>query len=108
MVKRPGSSDNRPPQRSENATAMTHFLVTDENPNGYRREDILGLTRNDIIKRATKIMEDPKPEARHVLDNNIKILTLISQAITLAEDSTKVLAKSLGPAVPGQPRIGRP
>ena len=86
---------------------MTHFLITDENPTGYRLEDILGLIRNDIIKRATKIMEDQKPEARHVLDNNIKILGLVSQAIALAEDSTRVLAKSLGPARPGQPRIGK-
>jgi hypothetical protein len=86
---------------------VTHFLVTDENPSGYRLEDILGLIRNDIIKRATKIMDDAKPEARHVLDNNIKILGLLSQAIALAEDSTKVLSRHLGPPVPGQPRIGK-
>lgn len=86
---------------------MTHFLVTDENPTGYRLEDILGLIRNDVIKRATKIMEDGKPEARHVLDNNIKILGLISQAIALAEDSTRVLARHLGSSVPGKPRIGK-
>ena len=60
---------------------MTHFLATDEKPNGYKLEDILTLIRSDLIKRATKIVDDNRPEARHVLDNNIRILSLLSDAI---------------------------
>lgn len=88
---------------------MTRFLVSDENPAGLRLEDILHAIRMDMITRCTKIMNDPKDEARHVLNNNMKILTLLSDAITLAEDSTRVLDKAFGPsnaAKGGPPRIG--
>jgi len=76
---------------------MTRFLVSDENSDGYKLEDILHVIRTDVIVRCTKIMHDPKDEARHVLDNNMRILNLLSEAIPFAEDSTKVLVKSFGP-----------
>lgn len=88
---------------------MTRFLVSDENPAGLRLEDILHAIRMDVITRCTKIMNDPKDEARHVLNNNMKILTLLSEAIAFSEDSTRVLNKSFGPshaAQGGPPRIG--
>lgn len=85
---------------------MTHFLVTDDNPNGYRLEDIMKIIRKDIFLRTTKIMDDDRPEAMHVMDNNVKILQLLSQAIALAEDSTTTLEKSFGPSQDGSPRIG--
>ena len=37
---------------------MSRFLVTDENPDGYKLEDILGAIRNEVIQRAAKIMDD--------------------------------------------------
>jgi len=88
---------------------MTRFLVSDENPAGLRLEDILHAIRMDVITRCTKIMNDPKDEARYVLNNNMKILTLLSEAIALAEDSSRVLNKAFGPshaAKGGPPRIG--
>lgn len=85
---------------------MTHFLATDENPDGYRLEDILLIIRKDIILRATKILDDPRPEARKVLENNIRILQLLSECIHVAEDSTNLLTKAFGPHKEGQPRIG--
>jgi hypothetical protein len=88
---------------------MTRYLVSDENPGGLRLEDILHAIRTDILTRCTKIMNDPKEEARHVLDNNMKVLALLSEAIAHAEDSTRVLNKSFGPskaAKGGAPRIG--
>lgn len=85
---------------------MTHFLVTDDNPNGYKLEDMLKLIRKDIFLRTTKILEDSRPEAQNVLDNNVKILGLLSEAIGIAEDSTSVLQKSFGPSRDGKPRIG--
>jgi len=86
---------------------MTHFLVTEEKPDGYRLEDILGLIRRDIIKRSTKIMEDERPEARTVLENNVRILGLLTDAIKLAEDSTQIIERSFGKSVSGSPRIGK-
>ncbi len=85
---------------------MTHFLVNAENPQGYKLEEILLAIRKETIVRATKIVDDHRPEARHVLENNVKILQLLSDCIKLAEDSTRVLDKTFGPAKDGQPRIG--
>ncbi|MCK5373706.1 MAG: histidine kinase [Alphaproteobacteria bacterium] len=85
---------------------MTHFLVTDDNPDGYKLEDMLRIIRKDIFMRTTKILEDERPEAQSVLDNNVKVLSLLSEAIGIAEDSTGILQKSFGPSRSGQPRIG--
>lgn len=88
---------------------MTHFLSSDINENGHKLEDILGIVTKDIIYRAGKIADDQRPEARHVLDNNVKILGLLAEARRLAEDSTRTLDKAFGPsrsAEGGPPRIG--
>lgn len=85
---------------------MTHFLSSNQKPDVHKLEDILQKIRNDIIYRATKIMEDNKPEAQHVLNNNIEILSLLDGAIKLAEDSTNTLNRAFGTSVPGSPRIG--
>ncbi|MTI09029.1 histidine kinase [Curvivirga aplysinae] len=85
---------------------MTHFLQSDEKPDGYKLEDILHTIRKDVITRCQKITDDHRSEAQHVLNNNIEILKHISDAIKLAEDSTQVLNRSFGPSRSGKPRIG--
>ena len=85
---------------------MTHFLVSEEKPDGFKLEDILYAIRKDILTRCHKISDDQRVEARHVMNNNVKILDLITQAIHLAEDSTHMLDKSFGPNTTGVPRIG--
>jgi hypothetical protein len=88
---------------------MTRFLVSDENPGGYKLEDILTALRADILKRCTKIALDERPEAQHVVANNMEVLTHLTKAIELAKDSTRVLNKAFGPskaAEGGAPRIG--
>ena len=85
---------------------MTQFLVTDEKPDGYKLEDILMVIRKDIMVRATKILDDDRPQARQVLENNIKILTLLTECINAAEESSKLLDKAFGPHKEGEPRIG--
>lgn len=88
---------------------MTHYLVSEENPEGYRLEDILTAVRKDILLRCTKISDDGRVEAKHVLANNVKILDHVTQAIALAEESTAILDKAFGPsqaAKGGPPRIG--
>jgi UDP-N-acetylmuramyl tripeptide synthase len=87
---------------------MTHFLVTEDNPKGYRLEDIMAMIRKDIITRTLKIADDQRAEAKHVMHNNMKILGLLSDAIALAEDSTQVLNRAFGPSKEGQSRIGYP
>ena len=85
---------------------MSGFLVNDNNPDGYRLEEILSAIRKEIIQRANKIVGDSRPEATAVLKNNIKILSLLSECIEIAEDSTKILDKSFGPHKSDAPRIG--
>lgn len=86
---------------------MSGFLVSDDNPDGYKLEDILMAIRNEIIQRATKIMEDGRPEATMVVNNNIKILNHLAESITLAENSTSVLQKAFGNRSANLPRIGK-
>lgn len=88
---------------------MTRFLVSEENPGGHKLEDILSLIRGDVLKRSIKIDDDPRPEALHVMGNNMKILQHLTAAIELAQDSTHVLDRAFGPSKAsqgGQPRIG--
>ena len=88
---------------------MTHFLISDENPDGRKLEDILIELRADILTRCTKISSDLRPEALHVMANNMAILQHISDAIDLAMDSTTLLHRAFGPSQAGKggpPRIG--
>ncbi len=89
---------------------MTRYLVSDENPTGLKLEDVLIAIRRDILNRCTKIADDHRTEAHMVLANNMQILNLLTQAIELAEDSTRTLDKAFGPSMAaqgGEPRIGR-
>ena len=88
---------------------MTRFLVSDENPTGYRLEDILTVLRADVLKRCTKIALDERAEAQHVIHNNMDVLVHLTKAIELAKDSTRTLDKAFGPSRAGEggaPRIG--
>jgi hypothetical protein len=85
---------------------MIHFLSSDKNPDGHKLENILKKIRNDVLYRATKIMDDPKPEAQSVLANNVRILSMLEDAIKLAEDSTHTLDRAFGTSQSGTPRIG--
>ena len=64
---------------------MTHFLVTEEKPDGHKLEDILTLLRADVVHRCSLIVNDKRPEAKAVLANNVKILGLLTESVELAE-----------------------
>jgi hypothetical protein len=72
---------------------MTKLLVSDTNPKGYMTEIVLGTIRQDILVRLQKYAGDPRKEARQVLDNNIRILQLLGEAIALAEQNTRTLSE---------------
>jgi hypothetical protein len=72
---------------------MTKLLVSEANPKGYTTEVLLGHIRADIIARLQKYAGDPRREARQVMDNNIRILALLGEAITLAEANTRTLSE---------------
>ena len=90
---------------------MTRFLASETNPGGFKLEEILRAIRKDILMRALKVVDDPSNEAQHVVNNNMKILELLSEAILLAEDSSRTLDHGFGPshaADGGPPRVGNP
>ena len=85
---------------------MTHFLSTDENPDGYKLEDILSSVRQDIIDRAGKLRAiTPPPEVRRVLANNMHILQKQTECSDIAENSTQILNRPFGQSG-DEPRIG--
>ena len=85
----------------------TKFLLSPDNPKGWKLEDILQEIQNDILKRSTLITEDSRPEARAVLHNNVQIMTLLTECIEKANESARILA-TLGPGSgrSGERRIG--
>jgi hypothetical protein len=85
---------------------VTHFLSSQDKTEGYKLEDILVILRADIVKRSSEIIDDHRPEAAKVLENNIKIMAKLSECIDLANDSTSVLNRAFGPAQDGKHRIG--
>lgn len=88
---------------------MTHYLVTEENPEGKKLEEVLSMIRKDILERCGLITDDQRTEAKAVLNNNMRILNLLTDAVLLAEDSTNILDKAFGPSQAskgGPPRIG--
>ncbi len=83
----------------------TTFLISPDNPDGWRLEDLLTEIQNEIVRRTQKIVDDDRQEARTVLHNNIEILSILTGCIDKARDSTSIL-NSLGPHEEGKPRIG--
>ena len=90
--------------------AVTHFLRSDKRPEGHKLEDLLIMLRGDIIHRCEAIAGDHRTEALYVMNNNVKILQLLSEAIALSMDSTRMLDRAFGPSQAingGPPRIGK-
>lgn len=88
---------------------MTRFLQSDDNPGGFKLEDILAVLRADVLKRSLKIANDDRPEALRVMANNMKILQHLTEASELARDTTAALDRAFGPSTVeagGKPRIG--
>ena len=86
---------------------MTRFLVSEENPTGYRLEELLALVRADVLKRLERIALDERPEAQVVFANNVQVLEHLTRATELARENTRVLDKAFGHKVlGGPPRIG--
>jgi hypothetical protein len=88
---------------------MTRYLVSEDNPQGRKLEDILIELRAEILGRCTKLTGDSRQEALDVLANNVAILQNLTDSIEIAIDSTTLLDKAFGPSQAdkgGPPRIG--
>ncbi|WP_420349134.1 hypothetical protein [Pelagibius sp.] len=74
---------------------MSKHLVSADNPNGQRSEELLAEIRAEILGRMAAYAEDPRPEAKTVLENNLEIAQLLTDAIHLAEVNSQTLAEDL-------------
>lgn len=74
----------------------TEYLISDSNTDGRMLEDILRAIRDDILIRCSSMTGNGEDVAEHVIENNMRILPLLSDAIRLAEDSSAVLRRSFG------------
>jgi len=87
--------------------ASVPILMSPQNPDGWKLEELLHAVRHEVHDKADKIAGDPRSVARHVLRNNQQIMGLLQQAEALQRDSYDVLnamAPDQGPL--GTPRIG--
>ena len=50
-------------------------------PRGYKLEDKLSITRQDIVRHATMIDRDNRLEAHQVMANNIRILEKLTDCM---------------------------
>lgn len=73
------------------------YMTTDAAPKVHRLDEILLIVRDDLLNRTHKLADDHRPEAKHVMRNNVRILNLLTEAIGLAQDSSKLLSRSFGP-----------
>lgn len=71
---------------------MTKILSSETNPAGVRTEDILAQVRADLLVRMVAYGGDPRRETKIILDNDVLILGLLSEAIRLAEENTRILS----------------
>ena len=70
---------------------MTHSLITDDKPDGHKLEDILNSLRGDIIKRATKIVDDHRPDIFKP-DTDVAVIGILDPETGVFE-GTKIFTK---------------
>src|SRR3546814_19319069 len=74
---------------------MPNYLVSPDNPDGKRTEEILLEIRAEILVRMASSAADPRPEARTAMENNLEIAQLLTEAIHLAAATTNKLAEAV-------------
>jgi len=71
------------------------YLVSHDNPDGKRSEELLTEIRAELLVRMASYGDDPRPEAKSVMENNLRIAQLLTEAIHLAEANTNKLGEVL-------------
>lgn len=84
-----------------------HILMSADNPNGAKLEELLVVLQQEVMAKTVKIMGDPRKEAKAVVQNNLKIIELLKEAEVAQRTSMNILGMvgpNQGPG--GKPRIG--
>lgn len=85
----------------------TPVLMSAENPNGWKLEDLLRQLYRELEAKTAKVMHDQSLRASVVRQNNYSILTYLRHAEICQLDTIRELAEiAPDPGPNGQPRIG--
>lgn len=85
----------------------TPILMSAENPNGWKLEDLLAQLRKELLIKTEKITGDSSVLSLKVQCNNLSILRHLHTAESLQRDSYALLATKAPDEGPnGQARIG--
>lgn len=83
------------------------ILMSAENPDGQKLEELLATLRNEITEKNNKIKSDKSNLSNHIQVNNNRLILLLAQAEKIQRSSYELLeikAQDAGPR--GTPRIG--
>lgn len=88
-------------------TETAPILMTRENPNGRKLEELLPQIAHELTVKNDRIKRDPSAAAQTLLYNNAEIISRLHECRRLQEHSLKVLA-AVGPdqGPTGKPRVG--
>lgn len=85
----------------------TPILMSKENPNGWKLEDLLCQVRKELLVKTEKITGDESAVSMKVQCNNLSIMRHLFNAEALQRESIAVLATKAPDEGPnGQARIG--
>lgn len=86
----------------------TPVLMSAENPNGWKLEDLLAVLRHEVEQKTQRIINDDSEVAQQVRINNYRIMACLSEAHLLQVASYQLLAEKVGPnpGPLGKARIG--
>lgn len=83
------------------------LLMSNNNPNGWKLEELLEQIKQEIAQKINKIIDDTSPQAQLVVRNNQAIIEHLGAAEALQRSSFVVLdAMKPNEGPTGKPRIG--
>ena len=86
---------------------MKAILMSKENPDGYKLEELLIQLQNEINDKNKKIIGDGSDLSKHVQANNLQIMRHLNEARNYQVDSFLQMSKKApDEGANGKPRIG--
>lgn len=86
---------------------MTQLLASPAHPDGWTLEDVLEALRGDMMRRSAHMVDDPRPEVRRLIANNVAIMEHLTHCLHRAQESARVLDKIGAGSGPGSDAYGK-
>ena len=86
---------------------MSRLLMSRDNPDGWKLEELLGTIRRELVEKNKLIQDDECQVSKIVQSNNREIINSLADCIIMQNHSMEAL-DTLGEnqGVTGKPRIG--